>query len=692
MTRVLFRDELLDAQLLRVLGSAAYGGADIGECLETARHVQEDDLGSWYDAWCALGSRVQSLARDEEAAGRIETARLAYLRACSYHRTSGVMLLGVPLDPRLVTAHRAQKAAFQAAMRLTSLPSEMVDIPFGGAHLHGYFFRPTDTAEARASVILIGGYDGTCEELYLLTGAAALHRGYNVLAVDGPGQGSALIEHGLTLRVDWENVIARIIDQLITRPEVDPERIAVIGLSLGAHLAPRAASAEHRLAACIADCGSYDLYAAALERMPPPLAQGLRDGKLWARIAIRPILRTLAAKPTAGWALRRGMLVHGVATPLAYLDSLREFTLRGHAERINCPTWVCKAEEDEISASAPELVNALRCPKKFVQFTTAEGAGDHCEQGARALYHARSFAWLDDLLQPQLTRETAQLPTPTTGVGTMASVHQTLVFDPAGARLAGERHDGAGPTIVALHAGVADRRCWRDTVACLGGGATVISYDRRGYGETPPSSVPFSDLDDLRLVLDELDAGRVWLLGNSMGGELALDFALRAPDRVAGLILLAPAVSGAPELRLDPDTQRLSDLIDEALDAGDLDELNRLEAWLWLDGPSSREGRVGDPARALALAMNAIVVANEREQAELETTPDILAWDLLAEITVPTTVGCGTLDLPGIVARSQTLAESLPRGEFVALEGVAHLPALEAPATVAQLVAAALER
>ena len=413
MTRVLFRDELLDAQLLRVLGSAAYGGADVGECLETARHVQEGDLGSWYDAWRGLGGRVQSLARDEEAAGRIETARLAYLRACSYHRTSGVMLLGAPLDPRLITAHRAQKAAFQAAMRLTSPPPEMVEIPFDGAHLPGYFFRPTDTEGARATVILIGGYDGTCEELYLLTGAAALDRGYNALTVDGPGQGSALIERGLTLRADWENVIAPIIDHLISRPEVDPDRIAVIGLSLGAHLAPRAASAEQRLAACIADCGSYDLYAAALERMPRPLAQGLRDGKLWARIAIRPILKMLAARPTAGWALRRGMLVHGAAGPLAYLDSLREFTLGGHAERIICPTWVCNAEEDDISASAPELVNALRCPKAFVQFTTAEGAGDHCEQGARALYHARSFGWLDHLLQPHQTHQTAHLATPT---------------------------------------------------------------------------------------------------------------------------------------------------------------------------------------------------------------------------------------------------------------------------------------
>lgn len=274
----------------------------------------------------------------------------------------------------------------------------------------------------------------------------------------------------------------------------------------------------------------------------------------------------------------------------------------------------------------------------------------------------------------------------------MVIMHQTRMFDASGARLAGERHDGPGATVVALHAGVADRRCWRDMITHLGGGMAVVSYDRRGYGATPPSSDPFSDLDDLIAVLDELDNPQVWLLGNSMGGQLALDLALCAPDRVAGLILLAPAVSGAPEEPLDPDTQRLSDLIDQAYDAGDSDEVNRLETWVWLDGPRSEEGRVGGPARSLALAMNAIVIANEHEQSELEADTRLGAWNRLSEISAPVTIGCGTLDLPGILTRSETLADCLPCGEFVALEGMAHLPSLEAPAVVAELVARAVHR
>jgi hypothetical protein len=113
------------------------------------------------------------------------------------------------------------------------------------------------------------------------------------------------------------------------------------------------------------------------------------------------LLDALSKKATAGWALRRGMLVHGVADPLAFVEAAREYTLAGRAEQIRCPTWVCNAEGDDIGASAPQLVEALICPKTFVRFTVAEGAGDHCEAGARALYHARSFGWLDELLHPE---------------------------------------------------------------------------------------------------------------------------------------------------------------------------------------------------------------------------------------------------------------------------------------------------
>jgi hypothetical protein len=73
--------------------------------------------------------------------------------------------------------------------------------------------------------------------------------------------------------------------------------------------------------------------------------------------------------------------------------------LAGRAGQIRCPTLVCNAEGDDISASAPQLASALNCPKEFITFTAAQGAGDHCEAAARTLYHARSFGWLDQILR-----------------------------------------------------------------------------------------------------------------------------------------------------------------------------------------------------------------------------------------------------------------------------------------------------
>lgn len=189
MTRLLLKDELLDAQLLRAVGTAGYGGADLGECLATARRIDERDLNSWFEQWSATAAVVATVAEREAAAGNRESARLAYQRASTYHRTAGVMLLGAPLDRRLVCAYSAQADMFQHAIELMDVPGETIAIPFQDTILPGYFFCAAQDGQRRATVVLTGGYDGTAEELYFANGAAALVRGYNVLAFDGPGRG-----------------------------------------------------------------------------------------------------------------------------------------------------------------------------------------------------------------------------------------------------------------------------------------------------------------------------------------------------------------------------------------------------------------------------------------------------------------------------------------------------------------------
>lgn len=79
---------------------------------------------------------------------------------------------------------------------------------------------------------------------------------------------------------------------------------------------------------------------------------------------------------------------------------LVEYSLVDRAAHITCPTFVCNADRDDIRATAPDLFAALTCPKKFVTFTAADGAGDHCEAAARSMFHDAAFTWLDDILHP----------------------------------------------------------------------------------------------------------------------------------------------------------------------------------------------------------------------------------------------------------------------------------------------------
>jgi len=251
--------------------------------------------------------------------------------------------------------------------------------------------------------------------------------------------------------------------------------------------------------------------------------------------------------------------------------------------------------------------------------------------------------------------------------------------------LVGERWEGEGTPVVLLHAGVADRRSWYEVAERLT--APVIAYDRRGFGETPPSPEPFTHLDDLLALLRATVDGPAWLVGNSMGGALALDAALVAPENIAGLVLIAPAVNGQPEPEeLDPDSMAIVGPLQAAGQAGDIDEQLRLHAWLWLDGPAGPEGRVAGPARELALSMNDRILRSGVPEDAGEG--DVNAWARLEEVAVPTTLVWGDRDVPFGIETCQAVAARVPGARTEVLPGTAHLPSLEQAAELAAVIQA----
>ncbi|HEY6688758.1 MAG TPA: alpha/beta hydrolase [Propionibacteriaceae bacterium] len=141
-----------------------------------------------------------------------------------------------------------------------------------------------------------------------------------------------------------------------------------------------------------------------------------------------------------------------------------------------------------------------------------------------------------------------------------------------------------GADVLLIHAGVTDRRSWQHVVKRLAPRHRCIAYDMRGYGETQYEHEDgWSPVADAVAVLDAAGVGEAIVVASSMGGQTVIDLALGHPDRVAGLVLIGPAIRGAPYPELvDGPTAELNSKIEAAEAAGDVDQVNRLEARMML--------------------------------------------------------------------------------------------------------------
>ena len=218
--------------------------------------------------------------------------------------------------------------------------------------------------------------------------------------------------------------------------------------------------------------------------------------------------------------------------------------------------------------------------------------------------------------------------------------------------------------MVFLHTGISDRRSWDEVSDLLSPDMDVVAYDRRGFGLTAYRPERHDQVVDLLAVLD----------------GLGLDEA----------VLVAPAVSGAPAAdEIEPVEAAIWETLEAAEAAGALHALNLGEVRLWVDGPYAPEGRVGGPARDLALDMNRIALHAADPGYEAEALD---AWSRLSELHCPVLVVVGDLDLAHIRARAEELASRIAGAQLLVMEGAAHLPGLEQPAAFADLLREFLRR
>jgi 3-oxoadipate enol-lactonase len=230
---------------------------------------------------------------------------------------------------------------------------------------------------------------------------------------------------------------------------------------------------------------------------------------------------------------------------------------------------------------------------------------------------------------------------------------------------------GPGAAVVLLHPGIGDSRVWDLIAPRLAARYRVIRYDARGHGMSPPATAPFTLLDDLVTVLDQLEVAQATMVGCSQGGATSIDLALAQPERVSALVLVSPGVSGYPS----PQDPELDAKFDACADAGDVEGIARLALGIWTTGEPD------DAVLAqLRSAAKAWLANGEHEQ------PSPPAFDRLGAITAPAVLLIGDKDHPPLIECDEAIVARIPGCRKIDVPGGDHLLPLRVPDLVAETI------
>ncbi|MDR2733931.1 MAG: dienelactone hydrolase family protein [Spirochaetota bacterium] len=383
-------------ELTRGISLAATGAAEFGECMETMERIQDNNFESWTREWGKTADFVAGYARSQMQGGCRSGARAAYLRASNYYRMA--CFYAAHTDPRHRDFWSKSRDCFHRMIESADQPVERLQIRYGKALLPGYFIPSGQ--ENRPTLIAIGGFDSTAEEVYCWIGAAARDYAWNCLIFEGPGQWGALMDNpGLVFCPDYEKPVGAAVDYLMTRSDTDTEKIAIIGYSMGGYLSMRGAL-DPRIRAAIPNTLVVDCGAAAREGM---------KGLVGHEVFMDAMFKLIMKKNTpARWGFQHSSWVLGISSAHEWVAAYEKFTLLGFEHLLRGkPILFLFSEDDIMDAAAPgktivtgilDYIGSLDCPRFVRLFTKQEGASSHCQMGGLSYAQAAIFGWLEHAL------------------------------------------------------------------------------------------------------------------------------------------------------------------------------------------------------------------------------------------------------------------------------------------------------
>jgi dipeptidyl aminopeptidase/acylaminoacyl peptidase len=355
-----------------------WGAAAMGEIDQVGQRLKgrEGDNEAWFDEWTRMGEQLERRAEYEVKAGHALSAGTYYLHAATYYGYGERYLH--PGEKKFAVYRRHLKC-FDEGVKRRYRNMERVNVPYEGTTLPAWFLKGDGVTSRAPTVVLFNGLDGSKEVTVLYGGLELAARGINTLAIDGPGQGEALRLQNIPSRHDFEVAGTAAYEYVSQRNEVDPQRVAIAGVSMGGYLAPRACAFEPRYAACVAWGGHFDYHESWIRRRKEIESGGTKVSAPYFHL----------------------MWVLGVSDMDAAMAKLKQYTLAGVAEKIKCPVLIVHGENDSIVPVeyAHKLYDALGSEEKALRiFTAEEGGSEHCQGDNRVLGANYVADWVADTL------------------------------------------------------------------------------------------------------------------------------------------------------------------------------------------------------------------------------------------------------------------------------------------------------